>query len=329
MHTTIGRAWFLSGLLVIPACGGKSAGSPSATVSDGGDGNDAGGGNDAGAALAPGDFQASFGPIDLAPQYETTECIVQPFGNTEDVVVQGLDSTLAPGSHHLIVYLTKQSVSSTPVTCAPFTGLVGGMDTPLAVITREHVTFQFPQGVGQDVPAGANVKVEAHYINTTSSDLQGQGTVTFHTVAKATAPAYQAAGFLFWGTLNISIPPNSSFSTGPLFDVGPAGTHYMLATTHQHRLGTRAQIWGGTSASDQSNALADDRDWSNPSWKLLSPTFDFDGTNGLAFQCDWTNTTTATVTFGESALDEMCFIGGYYYPSQGFHFCLDGKCRFR
>jgi hypothetical protein len=31
----------------------------------------------------------------------------------------------------------------------------------------------------------------------------------------------------------------------------------------------------------------------------------------------------------ESALDEMCFVGGYYYPSQGFQLCLDGQCQLR
>jgi hypothetical protein len=307
-------------VLAIAGCSGGHDGSPAAP---------AGSGGDAGGQLAPGDYQASFGPIDLPAGYETTECIVQSLGNTEDVVIQGLDSTLRPGSHHLIVYLTNQSPSSTPVTCMPFTGLVLGTDTPLALITKEHVTFQFPSGIAQEVPAGASVKVEAHYINATSSDLQGYGQVVFHTVPRATAPAYQAADFLFWGTTQFSIPANGSYSTGPIFQVGPAGAHYFLATTHQHRLGTRAQIWGSASAGDLSHPITDDHDWSNPSWQLLSPTFDFDGTNGLTFQCDWTNTTTTTVTFGESALDEMCFAGGYYYPSQGMHFCINGQCRFR
>jgi hypothetical protein len=35
------------------------------------------------------------------------------------------------------------------------------------------------------------------------------------------------------------------------------------------------------------------------------------------------------VSFGESALDEMCFVGGYYYPSQGMDLCLDGMCQLR
>ena len=33
--------------------------------------------------------------------------------------------------------------------------------------------------------------------------------------------------------------------------------------------------------------------------------------------------------FGESALDEMCFVIGYYYPSTGVDVCVDGMCEYR
>jgi hypothetical protein len=260
---------------------------------------------------------------------QTTKCIVKPFGNTQAVVVEGFDSTLAIGSHHLIVYLTSAAPSPTPVDCSPFTGVVSGGDVPLAIIDRKQVDFVMPQGIGLDIPANANVKIEAHYINASPSDLQGQGLVTFHTVPKATAGSYQPASFLFYGTSMFSIPPNASATTGPIFQVGPANTQYFLGMTHQHELGTGVALWGSAQQGDMSNQLLDDTDWSNPSWKLLSPMVAFNGKSGLTFQCNWTNTTSQTVGFGESATQEMCFVGGYYYPSKGFEFCLDGACVFR
>jgi len=265
---------------------------------------------------------------------ETTKCIVAPFGNSAAVVIQGFDSTLALGSHHLIVYLTSAAPNSTPVDCSPFVGVVTSNDVPLGIIDRKQVNFSFPTGVGVDIPAKANIRIEAHYINTTASDLQGSGLVTFHTIPKAGAPAYQPASFLFYGTKNISVLPNSSASTtpaggAPLFQAGPSGTHYFLGMTHQHRLGTGVTLWASAQAGDTSHQLLDDKDWSNPSWQLFSPVFDFNGTSGLSYQCTWTNTTTSTVTFGESALQEMCFVGGYYYPSKGFQLCLDNLCVFR
>ena len=293
--------------VTLGACGGHTTGSP-----NGGSG-----------------LQASIGPIDVPAGVETTQCVVVPLGNTEDVVLNGYDINLSEGSHHLIVYLTTDAAQSDPINCSPFTGLALGTDTPIVFANKKDESFTFPDGIAVDVPANQMIKVEGHYINTGATDLQGTGTVTLRTTPKASAPPYQSAGFDFFGTMNINIPPNSTFSTGPIFQQGVAGTHLISVTTHQHRLGTEARIWASAQAGDMSSMLTDDTDWSNPSWKLIAPQVDFDGTNGLTFQCDWTNTTDQTVSFGESALNEMCFVGGYDYPSSGLNLCFDGQCHHR
>src|ERR1700757_4315762 len=78
-------------------------------------------------------LQASIGPIPLKPSEETTVCMVMPLGNTEDVVLDGFDMKLAPGSHHLIAYLTDAGVTApNTFACSPFTGVVIGMDIPIA-----------------------------------------------------------------------------------------------------------------------------------------------------------------------------------------------------
>src|SRR5579883_2196484 len=83
------------------------------------------------------ELQASVGPIPLSAGEETTVCIVAPLGNTEDVVLNGFDMKLAPGSHHLIAYLTSAAPVSTPFSCAPFTGVAFGTDVPIAFANAE------------------------------------------------------------------------------------------------------------------------------------------------------------------------------------------------
>lgn len=277
-------------------------------------------------SAAPYTETVSVGPIDVAAGVETTVCIVVPFGASEDVVVNSIDVNLAPGSHHLIVYKTTSTPRTTPFPCVPFAGIALGMDVPLVFANREQVTWTFPTGIGQDVAANTYVKIEAHYINATATDLQGHGEVTFHTTPKASSPPYQPADFTFWGSTKIDIPPNATASTGKLFQSGIAGTHLISITTHQHRLGTDVSVWESSASGQTDTQIAHDTDWANPSWGLLSPKYDFDGTNGLTYECDWTNTTDQSVAFGESALNEMCFIGGYYYPSKGLDLCIDGNC---
>jgi hypothetical protein len=275
------------------------------------------------------DPQVAIGPITVTGGQETTVCIVVPLGNTEDFLIHSIDVNLAPGSHHLIVYETTAAETTTPYACSPFQGIALGTDTPLVFANELKVNWTFPQGVGQTVPANTLVKIEAHYINTTAATIQGHGQVTFHGEPVSQAGSFQPANFAFWGTLNIDIPPNSSSSTGPLFQSGVAGTHLINVTTHQHRLGTGIQVWESSQQGQMGMRIANDLDWSNPAWTVLNPQYDFDGTNGLTYQCDWTNTTDQTVQFGESALDEMCFVGGYYYPATKLDLCINNHCKNR
>jgi hypothetical protein len=119
--------------------------------------------------------------------------------------------------------------------------------------------------------------------------------------------------------MGIAIAANSTGSVGPLFVQGLSGTHGFAVTTHEHRLGTRFRIWFANSASDTNHTpIADTTDWANAPLYQVKPQMDFNGSNGVAYKCEWNNTTNQLVTFGESALQEMCFMWMYYYPSHGF-----------
>jgi hypothetical protein len=297
-------------------CSSSGSGSSPPPSSDGGAGAPEGGAG----------LRLTIGPFDVAAGVEITQCIVVPLGNTDEMVLDGYQIDLYPGSHHLFAYFTSEAPHSNLVDCRPFAGLIAESDVPVAFAGKEHLTWSFPSGVAVDIPAAQNVKLEAHYINTTSATIQAQGTITLQATPKATHVAYDPAGFAFIGTVHIDIPPNAAYSTGPLFQRVPAGTQLVSITTHEHRLGTRAQVWASAQAGDLSTPIADDHDWSAPTWRTLSQPVDFDGTNGVTFQCDWTNTTDQPVTYGESALQEMCEVGGYFHPGHGIMFCFDGTC---
>jgi hypothetical protein len=310
-------AWLAASLAVLVAGAALGCGSTSPAAQAGGDG-------DAGAA------QTSIGPIDVPAGVEKTVCITKDLGNADDLVVTGITATLAPGSHHLIVYRTTATQENlTPTPCVPFQGVFQNQADPIVLVNKLALTWAFPPGVAIELPAHQMIRVEAHYINASADDIQGTGVVTFQGTPKASAAPFQPADFLFWGTTRIDIPAGASVSAGPNFQAGIADTHLISITTHQHELGTGIQTWASAQAGDMSDRIADDVDWSNPSWRLLSPAVDFTGANGLSYECSWVNTTTFEVTFGESALDEMCFVGGYYYPSHGFDLCLDGVCEGR
>ncbi len=304
-------------------CGALGCGSSGAPSSAPGLGNDGGG-------LSPDEALASIGPIALAAGIEKTVCITKRLANDEGLVISSITATLAPGSHHLIVYRsTDTQENPIPTPCMPFTGLVSEEAEPIALIGLRQFSWTFPKGVAIELPAHQMLRIEAHYINAGATALEGQGDVTFHGSPASSAPPWQPANLIFWGSTKIDLPAHATGTVGPDFQVGVAGTHLISITTHQHELGTGIQAWSSAEPGDLSTRITNDTDWAAPSWRLLETPIDFNGKNGLSFECAWNNTTAAKVTFGESALNEMCFVGGYYYPSRGFDLCLDGNCQTR
>jgi hypothetical protein len=302
---------------------GTSTGTPSTDAgglggwqpgtSDGG--ADAG---DAGPSVDAQTITASVGPIPLMSNEETTVCITMRLPNTEAVYIPRITVNLAPGSHHLVVYRSMATEENlTPTPCTAFQGILQGQAVPLMISERPADDLTFPQGVALKIQPHQMIELEAHYINTGATAIQGMGAAHFETVPVTTANVIES-DLAFFGTLGIVIPPGQQ-SNGPIFVAGKAGTHGFALTTHQHRLGTEFKIWAANSASDTNHApVADTTDWANPPLYRLSPELDFNGSNGVAYQCTWNNTTGQIVTFGESALQEMCFMWMYYYPSQGF-----------
>jgi hypothetical protein len=54
--------------------------------------------------------------------------------------------------------------------------------------------------------------------------------------------------------------------------------------------------------------------WTEAELKFFSPPEHVPEGGGFRFQCAWDNPTDSVVTYGESALQEMCFFWTYYYP---------------
>lgn len=318
-------------LLLVAACGGSTADpeAPAPAPSpDGGAGGEGSGGPRAwepGPDSAP--HAASIGPIQLDPGEETTVCVTLALDNPDPMYVTRITGKLAEGSHHLILYKSSETEEQrAPHRCSPFSGILNGT-VPLMIVERREDQLVFPKGVGLKLDAKQMVRLEAHYINTSTVPLEGHGTMTLDGTPVASVGSDFVEGNLaFWGNTRIHIPPNGKYSTGQAFQSAPKGVKGFAVTTHQHRLGTRMQIWYTPDGDPISPAIADTTNWAEPPLYQLNPELPFPDGAGLTYQCDWNNTTSSEIGFGESALEEMCFLWMYYYPSQGFDICFDGLC---
>ena len=309
------------------ACSGAVASS----AADGGALGDSGFTGDAYNPPAPTLATATIGPIDIAAGEEKTVCILKRLDNAGDIMATRIVADLAPGSHHLIVYRATESAERlTPFACSPFNTLLQKNAAPLVMVGKSHLEYAFPVNVGVPILAGQMLRIEAHYINPGNAPIQGKAKVQIEGLALTAATGFQKADFAFWGTQNIQIPPQGTYATPVTFQAGAPGTKIFAVTTHQHQLGTGVKVWASAGAGDTSKPpIVDEKSWNNPELVTLDPPLAFDGTSGLSYQCNWTNPTTSSVAFGESATQEMCFVGSYYYPSHGFDACIDGQCQGR
>jgi hypothetical protein len=313
--------------------GAGGATSGTSTASSGGTGGDT---FDGGAPLAT--IESGIGPIKANPGFEDTQCITVSLKNAEGAFVRRFRADLGSGSHHLIAYKSNaMSESTTPKPCQGFSGLLSG-EHPIFIAQQEKSELVFPSDengvpVALEIAANQMVRLELHLINTGSAPMDVTGKLYADTVPLSTKVV--KSDLAFWGTQQINIPANSAWDTGVKYQKALADTKTFALTTHQHQLGTRMRVWYANDASDiNGTPVADGQNWSDPALELFTPALDFpdsgDGkksSKGLAFKCEWKNTTPANVHFGEGFNDEMCFLWQYYYPSKGFQLCVDGFCK--
>jgi hypothetical protein len=313
-----------SAAVIVLACGCGTSKSTSSDATTSPEGSPEGGVD---SPAPPGSYTLTFGPIQVGPGVENTQCLVLRLGNPTAMHVGAIHNLLGTSSHHMIVYRVSDTTEqTTPFDCQPFTDTLNPADgSTLMVSQKKDDLLQLPSGVGYTLDANQMIRIEMHYINPTTATTTLVSTTTMIPIPDADYK-YEA-GFLFIGDPDISLPPNSKITLGPIFYPLPseyAASNFFAITGHEHKLGTDVTISTATSATDPGTPVYDVPDWlwSEPATVAASPPFNVPAGGGFKFTCQWDNTTPDTVTFGESANDEMCFFWAYYYPSNGSEVCV-------
>ena len=359
----------LVGAVVVSACGSSGSSNNGGSSSGGGGGSGGGSGSSGGgsgggsgsssgavpldAAAPDGDiittpdagggtsaYTVQFGPIQVSPGEENTQCIVVPLGNTGSIHVGQIHDLLGTASHHMILYkVAAQATQATPFACQPFQGALNPANgNPLIISQKADDTLTLPQGVAFTLDPNQMVRLEMHYIN--ANPTQTVTLVTTSTLTTIPDADYKYdASFLFIGDPQITIPPNATFTTGEQYFALPAQynssiffalpddyaqSQFFAITGHEHQLGTDVTVSLAADANDPGTPIYDVPGWlwSEPATVTADPPFTVPSGGGFRFTCNWTNTTDETVKFGESANNEMCFFWAYYFPSQGASVCF-------
>jgi len=275
-------------------------------------------------------YSLRWGPVTVPPSQESTQCIWLRLGNDAEIKVHQLHNVISASSHHLIVYKDDMDTTeqTTPVPCQPFTGALNpsGRIFPVMITQKHDDALTLPRHVAYTLAPHQMIKIEMHYINPTDDAAEATAAVEFS--AADPVSIRDEANILFIGTPDISLQANMMTEVHEFFSPGRAsldltGAKFFAITGHTHKLGLSVAV--GT-APDVAGTVTpvyapDPFLWSEPATTMHQPEFTLPADGGFDFRCRYYNATGATVRFGESANDEMCFFWAYYYPSNGSHVC--------
>ncbi len=258
---------------------------------------------------------------------EITKCVVKRLTNTEEVWVQAIRTVLSQGSHHMVVYKSDDTEERLePFSCTPFTETLTGGGYPLIITQIAEETLAFPEGVALRFEPEQMIRLEAHFLNYYPEEIVAHGDVFFDTINLADVE--HELDMLFYGTPDFEVPAGGTFQTPWHFLDVKDGKKVFALTGHTHQYGTNVEVKFGNSIDDEDPISVYPPeglvfDWAEAPVAQYEPALSFTEGQGFFYRCTWDNTSNKKLTFGESATDEMCFFWAYYYPSDGYRFCIN------
>jgi hypothetical protein len=260
--------------------------------------------------------------FDVPPGAEIFMCKVSdvvldaPFDVTR---VRGVQST---GGHHAVLFYTTEPMEPSGTHACGEDEMtkwrfVGGGDQ------SSELKFHLPPGVAVQIPKGARLVLQSHYVNTGKTALRVRDLVAIETpldTSKITA----RADSLIVNDSEFRIPAHGTQLRVSDCTI-ESDIKLLNIMGHTHEWGDRVRIGLLRAGADKTQWLYNETD--GVRLQFNAPLLDFtaDGSPGLSLnkgdrvrlECTWKNTTMGTLEFPK----EMCVAIGYYMPGNGAIVC--------
>lgn len=177
--------------------------------------------------------------------------------------------------------------------------------------------LEFPPGIGLKLNAGDTLVLQLHLFNTAFEPLSG--TSGIEVVEIAPENLEQEADIFLPGPLNLNIAPNQVTTQAGVCNVD-SDTTLFAVFPHMHQLGTHFKTTLTIGGAD--TVIHDgDYDFNHQAFIPFEP-IALGAGDSITTECTWNNTTSQSVSWGESSTTEMCFSILYRYPARsGEAFC--------
>lgn len=256
------------------------------------------------------------------PPGDSFECFYLDAFSEKEMAVIGSDGQQDKGGHHILLYWTDTPQDPQHHPCDDAEMLtwrqIAGSGGDAAT---DGDQMKLPDGLAIQVPAGKQLVIQAHYINTTGAAYKAKDWVSVRHVEPSTIDAYVN----YFVTLDASfqVPPKSEY-THTTECVVQDDLTTVLNLGHMHEAGKHFSVEVVNEAGETERVIRDE-DWaleyaSHPPvsrYTREEPLFLPKGTR-LRQSCTWDNPTDEMLGFPR----EMCLAFFYYYPDAGEKECL-------
>jgi hypothetical protein len=307
--------------IMIGACGSDGAG-------DDGGGDDNMGTPDAAPPEEPA-LRLESPEIDIAPGAEITYCWYFRALNTQQLAIHRWESTMTPGSHHLILFTSTTDIKSpgtvSSVNCGAGSSL-SSFPTWMYSAQTTEASMSLPSDDGEGKPLAMEIAptqsgfVQLHYNNRSDTTLKARAVINGYALAEGVAYTRTAA-FVTYND-KISIPPLATGDIEAQTCNVPTTSKFWMMTTHSHKQSVRTAVLDGMPGTG--TKVFESTDWEHPGESRWDGPFQTFQTGKLTYECEYNNPYNRTITDGDSAqVDEMCMASGYFFPATRPVFCYN------
>jgi hypothetical protein len=249
---------------------------------------------------------------ELAPHSEGYRCVRKTM--PEDVYITAFAPLSPPGTHHTTLHVETTGVTPDGVTVC---GVSAGGTRRLQGAGVGTEPSVLPPGVAMKVAAGEQLMVNLHLFNFGDTPLKGTSGTRIKRVPLA--EVVNQAEVVLAGPLGLNIPPGRVTQSGTC-TLRSAVTIYSL-NPHMHQLGRHMKV---TLHGASGERVLHDQPY-DFTHQLLHPIEPVPVAAGdrVSIECSYLNETPRDVSWGDSSLDEMCFVGIGLYPAFGGGLCTN------
>lgn len=247
----------------------------------------------------------------LGPGEERYDCWAHTL--TEDAVVDRIDYDAQPTVHHLIF---ARATAPEPEGLSHCNILFRASWIPMFGATTADASVQMPEGAATFLPKGTQVVASLHLLNSSPAATTGRFGIRLRRSALAEP---DPVGLVAFGKLELELPPKQKSISEHTCTLDSRAEVFAVLP-HMHYLGQSLRLDVGPNDAQLAEVFRR-QPWDFDDQRIEPAALTLEAGTRVRVSCAFDNPHAHTVSFGESSLDEMCFLLAFARGRHGIEGC--------